>query len=270
LTPEGSDTLAYLKGRGLTEATIKAARLGWTPGVMIPKRDGSGYWRASGVTIPWFDGDRLALVKIRQPEGSKPKYGEAFRDRPTMFPAPSIVRPGKPLIVTEGEFDTILLGQELGELAAVVTLGSASARHDATILGRMLAAPVWYIATDADDAGDRAASGWPARAIRVRPIDPFKDWTEAAVHGINLTRWWTDRLGGIENPVRSTWDELAARRWGPALWDPTPGIVIARLDVGRTPNEFINDPEECAAIMEFDGGLVRDVIERKARPSVQS
>ena len=38
------------------------------------------------MTIPWFDGDRLAMVKIRQPEGKSPKYGEAFRDRPTLYP----------------------------------------------------------------------------------------------------------------------------------------------------------------------------------------
>jgi len=183
-------------------------------------------WRASGVTIPWFDGDRLALVKIRQPEGCEPKYAEAFRDRPTLFPAPSTVRTGKPLVVTEGEFDALLLGQALGELAAVVTLGSASSKPEAPILMRLLAAAPWFIATDNDPAGDRSASGWPARAIRVRPPAPCKDWTEAFQYPIDLRRWWTDRLGGIETPKLSTWDELAATRWGPAVGDPTPGIVI--------------------------------------------
>ena len=43
---------------------------------------------SSGITIPWFDGDRLALVKIRRPEGSTPKYAEAYRDRPPFYPAP--------------------------------------------------------------------------------------------------------------------------------------------------------------------------------------
>src|SRR5262245_24076328 len=33
-TPEGGKALAYLRGRGLNDETIKAARLGWTPGVM--------------------------------------------------------------------------------------------------------------------------------------------------------------------------------------------------------------------------------------------
>ncbi len=76
-TPEGRPALEYLHGRGLGDETVKAARLGWTPGVMIPKCDGVGYWRAIGVVIPWLDGDRLTLVKIRQPVGRMPKYGEA-------------------------------------------------------------------------------------------------------------------------------------------------------------------------------------------------
>ena len=32
--------------------------------------------------------------------------------------------------MTEGEFDALLLGQALGDLAAVVTLGSASAKPE--------------------------------------------------------------------------------------------------------------------------------------------
>jgi DNA primase len=168
-TPEGGDALAYLRGRGLIEATIKAARLGWTPEVTLPTADGVRYWRASGIVIPWTERDRLTVVKIRQPEGKTPKYAEAYRDRPTLFPGPSVVRPGKPLIIVEGEFDALLLGQELADLAAVVTLGSASARPEGSTYLAMLPAPTWYVATDADDAGDKAASGWPARARRVRP-----------------------------------------------------------------------------------------------------
>ena len=117
-------------------------------------------------------------------------------DRPRIYPGPEAIRPGVPLVIAEGEFDALLLGQELGELAAVVTLGSASARPEVGILGMMLAAPVWFLATDADDAGDKAASGWPARARRARPPAPDKDWTEALQSGVNLRRWWSDRLGG--------------------------------------------------------------------------
>ena len=65
-TPEGTSALTYLRGRGLTEATIRQARLGCTAGVAIPIRDGTRYWRIAGILIPWFDRDRLALVKIRR------------------------------------------------------------------------------------------------------------------------------------------------------------------------------------------------------------
>ena len=184
--PEGTEALAYLHERGLTDETIRAARLGVVGSVSIPTREGDRCYQARGVVIPWFDGDRLALVKIRQPEGRKPKYAEAFRDRPGIFPDPAVIEPGGPLVIVEGEFDALLLGQELRDLAAVVTLGSASSRPDLAARAEMLAACPWYIATDADEAGDKAASGWPAVARRVRPPGAFKDWTEAAQAGVNL------------------------------------------------------------------------------------
>ena len=227
-TSEGTETLAYLHGRGLRDETIRAARLGWTPGVMIPTREGDRCYQARGVVIPWFDGDRLALVKIRQPEGSKPKYAEAFRDRPGIFPDRAVIEPGGPLVIVEGEFDALLLGQEIGHLAVVVTLGSASSRPDLATRAKMLAACPWYIATDSDEAGDKAASDWPAVARRVRPPGAFKDWTEAAQAGMNLRRWWSDRLGGTEAPALFTWPELAAWRWGPAIVDPEPRVSCPR------------------------------------------
>ena len=78
-TPEGADALADLRGRGLTRETIRAARLGLTDWVTIPKADGGGFL-ALGVVIPWFASGRLTLVKIRQPDDLRPKYVEAFRD----------------------------------------------------------------------------------------------------------------------------------------------------------------------------------------------
>jgi hypothetical protein len=62
----------------------------------------------------------------------------------------------------------------------------------------------------------------------------FKDWTEAAQGGIDLRRWWSGRLHGIEVPELFSWDELAAMRWGSAVGDTTPGIVIDRTSTDRT------------------------------------
>ena len=178
-----------------------------------------------GIAIPWYDRRRLSLLKIRQPDGERPKYVEAFRDRPLLFPDAVVIQAGLPLVIPEGEFDALLLGQELDGLVSLVTLGSASSRPNPASLGVMLAAPRWYIATDGDDAGARAAEGWPARARRVRPPGPFKDWTEAAQAGVDLRRWWSDRLGGDESPPLFTWEELSRQRWGPAIGDPDQGII---------------------------------------------
>jgi hypothetical protein len=198
--PEGAKALSYLHGRGLSDETIKAVRLGVVNSVSIPTREGDRCYRARGVVIPWFEGDRLVLLKIRQHPGDTPKYVEAYRDRPEVYPSLDVIQPGRPLIIVEGELDCLLLAQELDDLAAVVTLGSASSRPDPSLLGSLLAAAPWYLAHDADEAGDRSASGWPARAIRVRPPGPGKDWTDTAQVGVDLRRWWAVRLSGTEAP----------------------------------------------------------------------
>jgi len=202
-TPEGAHALASLRRRGLADETIRAARLGVTEGVAIPKADGSAF-RALGVVLPWSSAGRPALVKVRQPEGRRPKYVEVFRDpaRLVCYPGPERIKPGRPLILTEGEFDCLLLSQELASLdVSVVTLGSASARPGPAALGPMLAAPEWFLATDADEAGDKAAAGWPARARRLRPPEG-KDWTEFHATGPNRIRYlWG---GTIRSCGRST------------------------------------------------------------------
>ena len=132
---EGRNALVYLHHRGLNDETIKARGLGWVRDAMIPTRDGDRRFLFSGVTIPWRDGDRLTRVKIRRISNGEPRYAEAFSDRPLIYPSPGAIRVGEPLVVCEGEFDAMLLGQELPE-ASVITLGSASAGPTRPCLSR--------------------------------------------------------------------------------------------------------------------------------------
>jgi hypothetical protein len=154
------------------------------------------------------------MVKIRDPDAPKEsRYKQVFSDRATIYPGREAIRPGWLLIIGEGELDALLLGQELDDLAAVVTLGSSSAQPGPDILMAMLVAPVWYTAHDADKAGDLAASKWPPRARRVRPPDGVKDWTELWQSGFNSIRYhWGRYL-----PMSLPWEVLASQRWGPAL-----------------------------------------------------
>ncbi len=101
-TPKGREELESLHSRGLTEETIRRHRLGWTRGVMLPTADGLREWRAGGIVILWFDGDRLALVKIRQPKPFQPKYAQAFTDHPVFDPGPVAIEQDRPLVIAGG------------------------------------------------------------------------------------------------------------------------------------------------------------------------
>jgi hypothetical protein len=212
--PGGKHALEYLRGRGLTDETIRAAGLGCTPKIWIPLKDGTGSYPYWGITIPWRVSARLSQVRIRlYPEiEGKHKYTSAFSDRPLIFPDPAVIRPGLPLIVCEGEFDCLLLAQQLPE-ASVVTLGSASARTDPAVLSRMLSSPRWFIALDADQAGDSAAAKFPASAIRVRPPGPGKDWGDVHREGENRIRYHWGRYLSMS----TSWESLESQRWGPPL-----------------------------------------------------
>ena len=246
---DGRDFLAYLTGpRCLSESMIRAARLGWTDPVAIPKASpkpgDDPCWYPCGWTLPWFHGPRLALLTIRQPEGRHPKYAEAFRNPARVVDYPSAnIRPGKPLVTVEGEFDALLLGEALGETATVLTLGGASTPLTPAIKSRFMTAPIWYVATDADPAGDKAAEAWPARSRRVRPPEPFKDWTEARSAGVDLGRWWRDILAGVEKPELFTWEDLKKWRWEGA--DETDGIEFPSPDA-HTPSGV------CGNLSEFE------------------
>jgi DNA primase len=203
----GSDALDYLRSRGLSDETIRRARLGWTP--RLPLKG-----QPEGITIPWECDGQLEAVNLRQPDGRRPKYRKVFHAAPTIFPDPEVIEPGRPLVIVEGELDALLVGQEIGDLASVVTLGSASARPTDKILWAMLAASPWIIGVDNDEAGAERARQWAdlgRRCIRVAP--PEKDWGEVHVGGRSRIRYY---LGAVLSPVPA-WEELEPLRWNPEL-----------------------------------------------------
>lgn len=206
-------------GRCLSDETIRTSKLGYTPTLDLPGRP-------TGIVLAWWDGAEPTLVKVRQPDGRTPKYYEVSRRRPTVFPSTRGIVAGLPLVVVEGEFDCLLMGQALAGLANVVTLGSASGRPSPDVFNAMLGAFPWYVATDNDAAGDKVAESWPRSCRRVRPPWDFKDWTEAARGGVDLRRWWGQVLAGVGRPTLHSWEEVSRHQWGPAIDDRSPGIVI--------------------------------------------
>jgi hypothetical protein len=120
-------------------------------------------------------------------------------------------------------------------------------------------------ADPAGPVGDQPAPAGPDDLDVDRPKDDAAASPAPAVSSSLLEAV----LDLVERPAgpSSSWDELAARRWGPGL-DARfegPGIVVDRHPRPTLPFDSDDDDRaERAAIMEVDGGLSREAAERAA------
>ena len=192
-TPDGAAALAYLLGRGLTEATIEAFGLGWSgegrgalaaelapQGVTPEQLLQAGLLRESDNGPPRELFYNRVMFPIRDRTGriisfggrimgdGQPKYvngpeTELFSKRRTLYGldrAREAVRP-KPgtepteVVAVEGYMDVIALHQA-GFGAAVAPLGTALTAEQLEALWRLSPAPV--LCFDGDGAGTRAAA----------------------------------------------------------------------------------------------------------------
>lgn len=96
------------------------------------------------------------------------------------------------MVMVESELDGMLLHQEAGDLAGVVSLGNAQARPDQVAAAALRQSKLILIALDGDDAGAREAWGWWIKhfpqARRWPPIEG-KDPAEMRKKGIDLRTW---------------------------------------------------------------------------------
>jgi DNA primase len=184
--PEGRPALDYLRGRGLTDMTIRAFGLGWSGegrGALAAALRGrnikpeqlmeAGLMKQSErAPVDMFFG--RVMFPIADRRGSKisfggrllgdgqPKYVNgpetaAFSKRRSLYNlhvAREAVRKGEPLIVVEGYMDAIALVQA-GFRGAVAPLGTALTEDHLEEIWRLTPSPV--ICFDADAAGRRAA-----------------------------------------------------------------------------------------------------------------
>lgn len=185
--PQGRAGLAYLRKRGLTDATLEKFGLGWsgdghrlagalesegiTPGQLaqagMMRVDENGELRGelffNRVTFPIRDRKgKLVSFGGRILGDGQPKYlngpeTRIFSKRRTLFNldrAGSAVRQGASLVVVEGYMDVIALDQA-GFGGAVAPLGTALGEEQLELLWRASPAPI--LCLDGDQAGQRAA-----------------------------------------------------------------------------------------------------------------
>lgn len=212
----GQAAREYLHRRGLTDDTIRAARLGLSLGNELGV---AGVSCVTGLTIPWYVDSRLWRIKIRRfpPPRDGARYGAPIIIRPEdrrrlgngahhLYGADSL-HGQRVAIMVEGELDVLLLQQTLGDLAAVVTPGSCSKGLEGRAIVRLLHVSPILVALDADEAGQAAAKRLAAVSNRIRlvRVPKGKDVGEAFLLGVDLRAWVLEELrgAGVEAPAES-------------------------------------------------------------------
>ena len=103
---------------------------------------------------------------------------------------------------TESELDALLLAQEAGDLAAVVSLGTATAKPDTATHEALKAAAVILVSLDTDTAGAKASwAFWPdtyGKRAKRWPSIMGKDASDAKVNGLDVRAWVVAGLFGTE------------------------------------------------------------------------
>lgn len=157
---QGERALYYLKDqRGLTETTILEAKLGYIPGHYRDWKTLHGLTVPCGITIPWYADQMLWGIKVRRAAGQQRYQQVSGGNIKGCLYLADVIQPGLPLMITEGEFDALIVKQVANDLTRVASIGSASNKHiNSRWFSKLISAPEILICMDADRAGLRAAA----------------------------------------------------------------------------------------------------------------
>lgn len=213
-SPEGERALAYLRGRGLDNLSIKTARLGYVRAqtqdeykfgrVFDPEwvHDGKPVRAHAGITIPHVAQDNLWAVRLRRPPGiDGPKYLGTRGGSRALYWIDQF-EPGLPVMLFEGEFDALIAWQVFGPGNMVeinpMALASASNHHiPQRFLGPLVAATQVFVRMDRDDSGSAAANALASipTAQVIQVPSPHKDLTDFyCAEGADAVRSWAAGL----------------------------------------------------------------------------
>jgi Toprim-like len=166
--------LAWLRQRGLEDATIRAARLGVN--------------ESGDVMIPWIGLQGILAVNVRRFNGT-PRY-MMLRGSRKNAAYPEYHVDDRPVMLAEGELDTLLCRQELGDVVQAITFGGVADRVPEELLPQLVQRVV-IVAYDADQAGDSNYQRLREVLPQARCLRPStgKDVTELHA-AVGLPQWF--------------------------------------------------------------------------------
>lgn len=196
---QGTAALNYLRQRGLTEAVIQQAQLGYLPDAHYSQWGAEQVGLPAGIVIPWFKGDTLWRIRIRRlGQGSDSKYTQAKGGANGLYGVDALTA-NCVAVLLEGEFDALVLRAHVPTLdaqpvVAVATGGTQNARlfRWQALLG--ITQQV-LVAFDSDEAGEQAADWWLTKLPKAKRLRPTAhDVTDMHLTGEDLRAWMTDKL----------------------------------------------------------------------------
>jgi hypothetical protein len=196
--PVGNQALTYLRGRGLSDATIRSSCLGLN---LVDRTWTCEDWEVTnhaavtaiaGITIPCVVREALWGVNIRRLQTTtRPKYMKLTGSRTALFGVDRIDGTNT-VLVTGGEFDCLLASQFAPQGLGCVTFGSESKRPSLRWLMALRHAGRVVVAYDNDSAGGRGKTRWQQALPRSVPVNVpcgAKDITELWQMGHDLAGW---------------------------------------------------------------------------------
>jgi hypothetical protein len=216
LSPAGKIHRDWLNNRGISNSTIKTARMGWntcsisfdrSTWGLTPETDQNGknkqIWIPVGLLIPQLHNDKPIRLRIRQSNpdttnrfimvpGSAMGYFD-YRDHLGLY-----IDLTKPALITEAEIDGWLLYEKLGDLFNVYAVGNSSARPDLQT-HNLIKNNTILLNLDDDTAGHAEIYWWRSQYPDMVPyFSGFgKDPGESFEVGVDIRAWGEEGLGKL-------------------------------------------------------------------------
>jgi DNA primase len=190
--------------KGLNDETIRKAGLGYNPTDICEQREAWGLppatndegkpkkqWLPAGLVIPFAMQEKIQRLRIRR---SDPGDGNRYIVASGSSMAPMILgeREAKAAILVESELDAILLWQEVGDLCAIVALGSAQAKPDAATEALLKRMKTILVSLDDDVTGQQQIVRYWLKTFpqaKYYAVPGGKDPSGAWQEGLNLRLW---------------------------------------------------------------------------------
>ena len=192
---EGKRAWRYLEEeRGLTEKVIVNAGLGYIPGNHREWKTIEGLSVPCGITIPWFIDRSIWGIKVRRASGEQ-RYQQVGGGniKGGLYNADTI-QAGLPILITEGEFDSLIAHQAGTGLISSVAIGSAAnKRINSRWFPKFITAPLILIRMDDDQAGQGASDqiAGLSQATRCIQVPHGKDVNDFYLFsGYEIVRKW--------------------------------------------------------------------------------